>query len=45
MGFCVDGNVMDCDTLDQWLGIELLQVVFLLKIFFKFFKHIEEWYR
>ena len=50
MGFWVDGNAMDCDTLDQWSGIELLQV-FLLKIFFKIFKHslyvctIEEWYR
>ena len=38
MGFCVDGNAMDSDTLDQWSGIELLRV-FLLKIFFKNFKH------
>ena len=46
MDFCIDGNAMDCDTLDQWSGIELLRV-FLLKIFFKFFNHpytIEEWY-
>ena len=23
MSFCVDDNAMDCDTLDQWSGVEL----------------------
>ena len=28
MSFCVDGNAMDCDTSDQWSGIELLPSLF-----------------
>ena len=35
MGFCVDGNAMDCDTSDQWSGIELLRVLFLTLTFFQ----------
>ena len=49
MGFCVDGNAMDCDTSDQWSGIELLQVFFLTLTFFQqnfqFLIATEEWYR
>ena len=31
----MDGNAMDCDTSDQWSGIELLRVFFLFLTFFQ----------
>ena len=31
MVFCIDGNAMDCHTLDQWSGIESLHSFLLSK--------------